>query len=76
MDEADYGNERMEKWLTAQIEEHAYQQKQATDDWPYGAGRCKNCGEKLDDSRSYCEEACRDDHWERIKRDVRRSVRS
>ena len=34
-------------------------------------GRCKNCGDKLDDTRPYCDEPCRDDHWERIKSESR-----
>ena len=62
-----------QKWLHEQIEEHAYQLSQAGNEWPYGQGKCKNCGESIDDGRPYCEEACRDDHWIRIKADIRNS---
>ena len=67
MDEADYGSEREMAMLQAALEEHQYQLSQAGNDWPYGLGRCKNCGDVIDDGRPYCEESCRDDAWERIK---------
>ena len=70
-DFADIGSDYTEKWLQAQIEEHAYQLSQAGNEWPYGLGKCKNCGESIDDGRPYCEESCRDDHWTRIKADKR-----
>ena len=70
-DEADIGSDYTEKWLEGQIAEHQYQLSQAGNDWPYGLGRCKNCGEVIDDGRPYCEESCRDDAWERIKAERR-----
>jgi hypothetical protein len=69
MDEADYGNEQMEKWLEAQISEHQYALSHAVNAYP--VGECRNCSAKLDDGRPYCDEGCRDDHWERIKSEKR-----
>ena len=66
----DDANERAEKWLNAQIEEHQYQLEHAVS--AFEAGRCRNCDDKLDDGRNYCDETCRDDHWERIKAEKRR----
>ena len=71
MDEADYGSEREMAMLQAALEEHQYQLSQAGNDWPYGPGRCKNCGDVIDDGRPYCEESCRDDAWERLKAEKR-----
>ena len=70
-DFADIGSDYTERWLEAQIEEHAYQLAQAGNEWPYGLGKCKNCGESIDDGRPYCEESCRDDHWIRIQTSMR-----
>jgi hypothetical protein len=70
----DDANERADKWLTAQIEEHQYMMGHAVS--AFEAGRCRNCDEKLDDGRNYCDENCRDDHWKRICADKRRSNRS
>ena len=71
MDEADYGSKREMAMLQAALEEHQYQLSQAGNDWPYGLGRCKNCGEAIDDGRPYCEESCRDDAWEQLKAEKR-----
>ena len=71
MDEADYGSEREMAMLQAALEEHQWQLSQSGNDWPYGLGRCKNCGEAIDDGRPYCEESCRDDAWERLKAEKR-----
>lgn len=70
-DEADIGNERAEIMLSDLIAEARYQLTKPSNDWPYGEGRCKNCGDKLDDTRPYCDEPCRDDYWERIKSESR-----
>lgn len=66
----DDANERAEKWLNAQIEEHQYQLEHAVS--AFESGRYRNCDDKLDDGRNYCDETCRDDHWERIKAEKRR----
>lgn len=66
----DDANERAAKWLNAQIEEHQYQMGHAVS--AFEVGSCRNCDDKLDDSRNYCDETCRDDHWERIKAERRR----
>lgn len=72
MDEADRGNETMEKWLLAQLEEHAYQMSHTPDDWPYGLGRCKNCGDETgEERRAYCCPECAQDHWDRLKSEKR-----
>lgn len=67
MDEADYGSEREMAMLQAALEEHQWQLSQAGNDWPYGMGRCKNCGEDTGDGSPYCDKLCSDDHWERLK---------
>lgn len=66
----DDANDRAEKWLNAQIEEHQYQMANAAPD--PNAGRCRNCHTKTDDGRNYCDEHCRDDHWKQICADRRR----
>lgn len=72
MDEADMANDYQEKWLAAQLDEHKYQLNQVGDVWPYGIGKCKNCGDSTgEERRPYCSEGCRDDHWDRIKADKR-----
>lgn len=70
----DDANERADKWLAAQIEEHQYQLSHAVS--AFEIGRCRNCDEKLDDGRNYCDENCRDDHWKRICADMRINKRS
>lgn len=66
----DDANDRAEKWLNAQIEEHQYQMANAAPD--PNAGRCRNCHTKTDDGRNYCDEHCRDDHWKQVCADRRR----
>ena len=63
----DDANDRLERWLTAQIEEHAYQQAQASS---FEIGRCRNCNERIDDGRAFCDESCRNDlqHRERMEK--------
>jgi hypothetical protein len=91
-DEADLGNERAEKILEAIISETRYQaekEKASGSSWPHGEGCCKNCGERLVTEAevmeireecaimpSYCDEACRDDHWKRICASKRRGKES
>jgi len=69
----DDANERADKWLNAQIEEHRYQMANAPAD--PNAGRCRYCNDKLDDGRNYCNEDCRDDHWKQICAEKRRGSR-
>jgi hypothetical protein len=67
MDEADYGSEREQAMLQAALEEFQYQLSQAGNEWPYGIGKCKNCGEVIDDSRPYCDIECASDFSDRLK---------
>lgn len=71
MDVADVANDYAEKVLQAALEEHQYKLNQVGNDWPYGIGRCKNCGESIDDGRPYCDKNCSEDHWYRIKSEAR-----
>ena len=69
-DPIDAGCAQAETWLADKIAEHRYQMtKEATQ---YDAGRCRNCNEKMDDGRAYCDEECRDDHANRMKAEKRR----
>lgn len=70
MDEADVANDMAEKWLEGRIAEYQHQLNHAVNDWPYGLGRCKNCGEDTGDSSPYCsEECCKDfSYRERIQK--------
>jgi hypothetical protein len=73
MDEADLAQHQVDMFLKASIlNQQQNAAKQPANDWPYGVGRCKNCGDAIDDGRPYCEEYCRDDHWDRIKAAARR----
>lgn len=69
-DEIDIANERRDVELAARIAEFKYQMGHAVS--AFEVGRCRNCDDKLDDGRNYCDETCRDDHWKRIKADMRR----
>ena len=69
MDECDKASEYEQKWIEAQISEHSYQLNHAVNAYP--VGECRNCATRLDDGRAYCDETCRDDHWERIKAEKR-----
>ena len=63
-DFADIGSDYTERWLTAQIEEHAYQQAHASS---FEIGRCRNCNDKTDDSRTFCDFDCAQDYSRREK---------
>lgn len=69
-DECDVASEYEQKWLTAQLEEHAYQISHAVS--AFEIGRCRNCNDKTDDGRAYCTTECRDDHQARIRMEKRR----
>ena len=45
-----------QRWLEAQIEEHQYQLNHAVS--AFELGRCRNCEEKTDDSRAFCDADC------------------
>lgn len=68
MDEADYGNERMEKWLEGRIAEHQHQLSQMG---TLELGECRNCQTKLDDGRAFCDAECRADFDDRLRADKR-----
>lgn len=73
MDEADLGSDYTEKWLEGRIAEHQYQLAQAGNDWPYGLGRCKNCGDVTGEERvPFCGPDCRTD-WDDRQRAARRN---
>lgn len=62
-DEIDRANDHLERWLQGRIEEYQHQLNQMVDT---EQGRCRNCQEKLDDGRAYCDEYCRDDFQYRL----------
>ena len=64
-DEADIGNERMEKWLQAQLEEHAYQLNQVGNEPEDPV--CRNCREPLPPGQHYCNKDCATDFADRQK---------
>lgn len=76
-DECDIASEREQAWLSAQIEEHAYQQNLVKQ--PYG-NHCRYCGDEIPDDwkgRSHycCGECCRD--WNDMKNaEIRRGRKS
>lgn len=61
MDEADIAQDHIEKTLAQQIA-----QVRAKAQRPH-MGECLNCGERLTNSRRYCDEFCRDDAERREK---------
>lgn len=75
-DEADLGNEAMERWLQGRLEEFQFQLGQVGDAMEKEESRCRNCQEPLPQGQHYCGEECRDDHWERIKAEKRRGNRT
>jgi len=69
----DDANDRAAKWLDAQISEHQYQLEHAVS--AFEVGRCRNCDDKLDDGRNYCDETFRNDHQKRMADEARNGVR-
>lgn len=69
MDDCDKASEYEQKWLQARLDEHQYQLSHAVS--AFEIGRCRNCDDKLDDGRSYCNEECRNDHQDRLRADRR-----
>ena len=70
-DFADIGSDYTERSLEAQIEEHQYQLNHAVS--AFELGRCRNCEEKLDDSRVFCDSDCASDFESRQRSDKRNS---
>ena len=60
-----------QRWLEAQIEEHQYQLNHAV--IAFELGRCRNCEEKLDDSRAFCDADCAADFESRQRASKRNS---
>lgn len=69
-DPIDAGCAAAETWIADKIAEHRHQLSIAT--IQYEQGRCRNCNDKLDDGRAYCDKDCADDHANRIRADKRR----
>lgn len=65
----DDANDRAARWLDAQIQEHQYQMGHAVS--AFEVGLCRNCEEKLDDGRNYCDKTCRNDHQKRMADEAR-----
>lgn len=70
-DFADIGSDYTERWLEAQLSEHQYQLNQVGNS--FEMGRCRNCEEKLDDSRAFCDADCAADFESRQRADKRNS---
>ena len=60
-----------QRWLDAQIEEHQYQLNHAVS--AFELGRCRNCEEKTDDSRAFCDADCAADFESRQRASKRNS---
>lgn len=69
-DFADIGSDYTERWLEAQLSEHAYQLNHAVS--AFEVGRCRNCEERLDDGRAFCNSECRTDFEDRQRAEKRR----
>lgn len=63
MDDCDKASEYEQKWLQAQIDEHAYQLRREA--VALTMGECRNCQAKLDDGRAYCDKDCLRDFSDR-----------
>ena len=68
-DEVDFANERRDVELAARIAEMQYQLGHAVN--AFELGRCRNCNEKLDDGRAFCDASCRQDFEDRLAADRR-----
>lgn len=65
----DAGSANADTWLADQIAEHRHQLEHAAQS--FDAGRCRNCNDKLDDGRAYCDTDWMSDHQLRIASDKR-----
>ncbi len=71
-DEIDVANDAVDKWLEGRIAEYQHQLSQAGNDWPYGFGRCKNCGDVTGEERTaFCGPDCRTDFDDRLRAEKR-----
>ena len=68
-DIADIANDRRDTELENLIAEHIYQLGHAVS--AYEVGRCRNCGDKTDDSRAFCDLDCSRDFEDRQRADRR-----
>ena len=68
-DDFDYSQERQLELMDYRIREHQYQLGHAVS--AYEIGRCRNCNERLDDGRAFCDKACLDDFEDRLKAEKR-----
>lgn len=69
-DDVDIANDRRDAKLANRIAEFQWQLNHAVNAYP--VGECRNCAEKLDDGRAFCDEACRTD-WDDRQRAARRN---
>ena len=70
-DEADLGNEVMEKWLQGRLEEFQHQLGQMGNEVEEEQV-CRNCREPLPPGRKYCDKDCAEDYEARRKAEKRR----
>lgn len=68
-DPVDAGCAAAETWIAEKIAQQRRDSEAQAQS--FDAGRCRNCSEKLDDGRNYCDEDCRNDHQMRITSDKR-----
>ena len=73
MDEVDAAQHNVDMFLTASLLKHQQRLNHAVN--AFEIGRCRNCNEKLDDGRSYCDKECADDfaYRQKINKRVGRS---
>jgi hypothetical protein len=68
-DDFDYSQERQLELMENRIREHQYQLGHAVN--AFELGRCRNCNERLDDGRAFCDASCRQDFEDRLAADRR-----
>lgn len=68
-DPIDAGSALAETWMADRIAEHRYQMTKEAKQ--YDTGRCRNCAERLDDGRAFCDADCATDFDIRTKSDKR-----
>ena len=68
-DPIDAGCAAAEMWIADKIAEQRRQMEVPAQ--AFEMGRCRNCLDKTDDSRNYCNDECRNDHQARIASDKR-----
>ena len=68
-DPVDAGCAAAETWIADKIAEQRRQM--AVTNQSFEDGRCRNCLDKTDDGRNYCDDECRNDHQSRVASDKR-----